>query len=89
MVVIYANSEIIFNIKDNFNKEHFNKFQCSPFGHFPDFQVSKFPTQLLYHLIQRQCSITREDELTFNFEGKIVKFGIDEFEKIAGHNCGQ
>lgn len=41
----------------------------------------------MYHQIRRQFSITKEDELTFNFEGKIVKFGITDFEKITGLNC--
>ena len=31
--------------------------------------------------------MTKDDELWFNFEGTIAKFGIKEFEAITGLNC--
>ena len=32
--------------------------------------------------------MTKEDELWFNFEGHIAKFGIREYEAITRLNCG-
>ena len=57
-------------------------------GSFLDLKITKFQSQLLYHIIRTQCTLTKEDALWFNFEGHITKFGIGDFETITGLNCG-
>ena len=60
-------------------------FRKTSFGNFLDI---KFQSQLLNHIIRHQYTLTKDDELWFNFEGTIAKFGIKEFEAITGMNCG-
>ena len=63
-------------------------FKKITFVSFLDIKFSKFQSQLLYHIIRHQCTLIKDDELWFNFEGTIAKFGIREFEAITDLNCG-
>lgn len=69
------------------NERQLNKFKKSCFGHFLDLKITKFSSQLFYHLIRRQCSSKNRNELWFNLEGRIHKFGIRDFALITGLNC--
>ena len=63
-------------------------FRSSLFSNFLDLKITKFQSQLLFHIIRRQCALTKDDELWFNFEGNIAKFRIREYEATTGLNCG-
>lgn len=86
--MLYARFEVLKNIEKKLGNKHLNRFRASPLGNFLDHKITKSPFQLLYHIIRRQCSLTKEDELWFNFEERIVQFRLRDFEKITGLNCG-
>lgn len=71
------------------SKEHLRKFRNTCFRKFLDIKIKKYPSQLLSHLIRRQCSPTLGDEISFNLERNVVHFGIRESECITGLNCGE
>ena len=75
-------------LKKKLNRKQREMFRSSPFGNFLDLKITNFQSQLLFHIIRRQCTLTKEDELWFNFESHIAKFGIREYEAITGLNCG-
>lgn len=86
---LYSKLDVISMIKNTLNEKQLKKFKKSCFGNFLDFKISKFSSQLFYHLIRRQCSSKKRNELWFNLEGKIHKFGIKDFALITGLNCGE
>ena len=87
-LIIYARINILRNITRKLNSEQLESFRKLIFGSFLHLKISKFHIQLLYYIIRRQCTLTKEDELWFSFEGTLAKFGIREFKAIIGLNCG-
>ncbi|XP_050944670.1 uncharacterized protein LOC103484737 isoform X17 [Cucumis melo] len=86
---LYSKLDVISIIKNTLNERQLKKFKKSCFGYFLDLKVSKFSSQLFYHLIRRQCCSKNRHELWFNLEGRIHKFGMKDFALITGLNCGE
>lgn len=83
----YARLDVLNNIERRLIDEKLKRFKESPIESFLQLKIIKFPNKLLYYLFRRQCNLSKEDELWFNFEGKIVHFGIRKYEKIINLNC--
>ncbi|KGN48800.2 hypothetical protein Csa_003918 [Cucumis sativus] len=86
---LYSKLDVISIIKNTLNERQLKKFKKSCFGNFLDLKISKFSSQLFYHLIRRQCCSKNRNELWFNLEGRIHKFGMKDFALITGLNCGE
>ncbi|XP_038883716.1 uncharacterized protein LOC120074618 isoform X2 [Benincasa hispida] len=86
---LYSKLDVISVIKNTLNERQLKKFKKSCFGDFLDLKITKFSSQLFYHLVRRQCCSTNRNELWFNLEGRIHKFGMKEFSLITGLNCGE
>lgn len=86
---LYSKLDVISMIKNTLNERQLRKFKKSCFGSFLDLKITKFSSQLFYHLIRRQCCSKNRNELWFNLEGRIHKFGMKEFALITGLNCGE
>lgn len=52
------------------------------------FSITNQSSQLLLHLIERQCKPKKESELTFFHKGKVLKFDLREFALITFLNYG-
>ena len=63
-------------------------FKNSCFGYFLFVLELKISTQIVHHMLFRQCLIKKDDEMWFLVNSKASIFGQDEFELISGLSFG-
>ena len=85
----YSKLENVELLKNRFsNKPHIiERLRSGCFKHMLDIPLGHFHWQLMKELIQRLVKGSGDNELWFNFGGKLMKFGIQDFALITGLNC--
>jgi hypothetical protein len=76
---------VILKLKEN--ERQYDMFKKGIFGHFVQMKCDKYQKQILHHMVLRRIPSESEDELWFNFNGNVAKFGIKEFALMTGLNC--
>lgn len=85
---LYSKVDVMEKIKSNLGGRLLEGFRKTCFGHFLNFSITKPSSQLLLHLIQKQCKPKKSSEINFNIGGNVIKFGLRDFALITGLNCG-
>ncbi|CAA0827461.1 Domain of unknown function (DUF1985 [Striga hermonthica] len=75
------------DIKRTLTTEQFEAFRRTPFGKFFDLPHCIVQNQLINHILLREVHQNRSDEVWFDFGGKLLRFGIEEFAVITGLKC--
>ncbi|KAF3675129.1 hypothetical protein FXO37_06050 [Capsicum annuum] len=65
-------------------KEHFERFENSPFGHFLKIQRLKVQPQLLRNLLQAETENNRDDLFIFRLNDNLLHFGKRKFCVVTG-----
>ncbi|CAA0815608.1 Domain of unknown function (DUF1985 [Striga hermonthica] len=79
----------ISEIKKTLTKEQLEIFRRSAFGKFLDLPQCIIQNQLINYILLREVHHSRTDELWFNFGGKFLRFGIEEFAVVTGLKCAE
>ncbi|CAA0841350.1 Domain of unknown function (DUF1985 [Striga hermonthica] len=74
-------------IKKTLTKEQLEIFRRSAFGKFLDLPQCIIQNQLINYILLCEVHQSRTDELWFNFRGKFLRFGIEEFAVVTGLKC--
>ncbi|GER40043.1 hypothetical protein STAS_16689 [Striga asiatica] len=77
----------IADIKRLLSNDQLEVFRNSAFGKFIDLPHYKIQNQLVNLISLREVHQPRLDEMWFDFGGKIMRFGVEEFAVISGLNC--
>ncbi|CAA0831130.1 Domain of unknown function (DUF1985 [Striga hermonthica] len=75
------------DIKRTLTTDQLEAFRRSPFGKFLDLPHCIVQDQLINLIILREVHQNRSDEVWFDFGGKLLRFGIEEFAVITGLKC--
>ncbi|CAA0807149.1 Domain of unknown function (DUF1985 [Striga hermonthica] len=75
------------DIKRTLTTEQLEAFRRTPFGKFLDLPHCIVQNQLINQITFREVHQNRSDEVWFDFGGKLVRFGIEEFAVITGLKC--
>lgn len=86
---LYSKTRVVELLNEKLTAKQKDLFRKGCFGHLLDFKFKKFPSQLIHHLILRQCPQAKPNELWFDIEGTILKFGMKDFALISGLNCNK
>ncbi|GER45264.1 ADP-ribosylation factor [Striga asiatica] len=79
----------IADIKRLLSNDQLEVFRNSAFGKFIDLPHYKIQNQLVNLISLREVHQPRLDEMWFDFGGKIMRFGVEEFAVISGLNCAK
>lgn len=74
-------------ILSKLSDEEIRSVKNGVFGHLLEIENSAFPGKIVHQLLLRQCHAAKTNELAFNFNGQIAKFGIREFAICSGLLC--
>ncbi|CAA0828670.1 Domain of unknown function (DUF1985 [Striga hermonthica] len=77
----------IADIKRLLSNDQLKVFRNSAFGKFIDLPHYKVQNQLVNLISLREVHQPRLDEMWFDFGGKIMRFGVEEFTVISGLKC--
>ncbi|CAA0807330.1 Domain of unknown function (DUF1985 [Striga hermonthica] len=77
----------IMDIKKTLTKEQLEAFGMSAFGKFLDLPHCIVQNQLVNYILLREVYQSRTDEIWFDFGGKFLRFGIEEFAVVTGLKC--
>ncbi|CAA0828826.1 Domain of unknown function (DUF1985 [Striga hermonthica] len=77
----------ISDIKKTLTKEQLEAFRMSAFGKFFDLPHCIVQNQLVNYILLREVHQGRIDEIWFDFRGKFLRFGIEEFAVGTGLKC--
>ncbi|CAA0840029.1 Domain of unknown function (DUF1985 [Striga hermonthica] len=77
----------ISDIKKTLTKEQLEAFRMSAFGKFLDLPHCIVQNQLVNYILLREVRQGRTDEIWFDFGGKFLRFGIEEFAVVTGLKC--
>ncbi|CAA0807150.1 Domain of unknown function (DUF1985 [Striga hermonthica] len=75
------------DIKRTLTTEQLEAFRRTPFGKFLDLPHCIVQNQLINQILFREVHQNRSDEVWFDFGGKLLRFGIEEFFVITGLRC--
>ncbi|CAA0809716.1 Domain of unknown function (DUF1985 [Striga hermonthica] len=75
------------DIKRTLTTAQLEAFRRTPFGKFLDLPHCIVQNQLINHILLREVHQNRSDEVWFDFGGKLLRFGIEEFAVITGLKC--
>ncbi|CAA0840687.1 Domain of unknown function (DUF1985 [Striga hermonthica] len=79
--------DTINDIKRTLTTGQLEAFRRSPFGKFLDLPHCIVQNQLINLILLREVHQNRSDEVWFDFGGKLLRFGIEEFAVITGLKC--
>ncbi|CAA0840918.1 Domain of unknown function (DUF1985 [Striga hermonthica] len=79
----------ISDIKKTLTKEQLEAFRMSAFGKFLDLPHCIVQNQLVNYILLREVHQGRTDEIWFDFGGKFLRFGIEEFAVVTGLKCNE
>lgn len=85
---LQTRTDVIDKIKTILPERVLERFRQSCFGNYLDFAITIQSSQLLLHLIQRQCKPKNTSKLNFLIGGRVLRFSLREFALITGLNCG-
>ncbi|CAA0814008.1 Domain of unknown function (DUF1985 [Striga hermonthica] len=74
-------------IKRTLTPQQLAIFRSSAFGKFLNLPLCKVQIQLVNHILLREVYQSKSNEIWFDFGGKLLRFGIDEFALITGLKC--
>ncbi|CAA0834917.1 Domain of unknown function (DUF1985 [Striga hermonthica] len=77
----------ISDIKKMLTKEQLEAFRMSAFGKFLDLPHCIVQNQLVNYILLREVHQSRTYEIWFDFGGKFLRFGIEEFVVVTGLKC--
>ncbi|CAA2949025.1 Hypothetical predicted protein [Olea europaea subsp. europaea] len=70
---------------DERQNEDFRNFSLGYLTEFPDIQ---FSVQLIQHLVFRSIRTDNVNELWFNVQGHLMRFGLQKYALVTGLRCG-
>lgn len=76
------------SIKPALDEEYLKMFQNSQFSRLMGMGKQTFSVMFVHYLLSRQLLTKKKYELWWLFEGKPIRYGVNEFAFVTGLNCG-
>jgi hypothetical protein len=71
-----------------FDERQRNDFRASSLGYLTDVADIQFSAQLLQQFVFRCIETDKKQELWFNVQGHLCRFGLQEYALVTGLRCG-
>ncbi|CAA2956261.1 Hypothetical predicted protein [Olea europaea subsp. europaea] len=83
-----SNLKYVKIVMDLFDDRQRDEFQNSPFGYLAEVAEIQFSAQLIQQLVFRTIRTDKVNELWFNVQGNMMRFGLQEYTLVTGLRCG-
>ncbi|CAA2959800.1 Hypothetical predicted protein [Olea europaea subsp. europaea] len=83
-----SNLKYVKTVMDLFDDRQRGEFRNSPFGYLAEVAEIQFSTQLIQQLVFRTIRTDKVNELWFNVQGNMMRFGLQEYTLVTGLRCG-
>ncbi|CAA2963495.1 Hypothetical predicted protein [Olea europaea subsp. europaea] len=72
---------------DHFNDRQREDFRNSPFGYLAEVPKIQFSAQLIQQQVFKTIHTDKVNELWFNVQGNLMRFGLQEYTLVTGLRC--
>ncbi|CAA2933634.1 Hypothetical predicted protein [Olea europaea subsp. europaea] len=83
-----SNLKYVKTVMDVFDDRQRDEFRNSPFGYLAEVAEIQFSAQLIQQLVFRTIRTDKVNELWFNVQGNMMRFGLQEYTLVTGLRCG-
>ncbi|CAA3027939.1 fasciclin-like arabinogalactan 2 [Olea europaea subsp. europaea] len=83
-----SNLKYVKTVMDLFDDRQRDEFRNSPFGYLAEVAEIQFSAQLIQQLVFRTIRTDKVNELWFNVQGNMMRFGLQEYTLVTGLRCG-
>ncbi|CAA2953456.1 LOB domain-containing protein 21 [Olea europaea subsp. europaea] len=83
-----SNLKYVKTVMDHFDERQREDFRNSPLGYLADIPDIQFSAQLILQLLFRTIHTEKANELLFNVQGHLMRFGLQEYAAMTGLRCG-
>ncbi|XP_022860750.1 uncharacterized protein LOC111381224 [Olea europaea var. sylvestris] len=83
-----SNLKYVKTVMDHFDERQREDFRNSPLGYLADIPDIQFSAQLILQLLFRTIRTEKANELWFNVQGHLMRFGLQEYAAMTGLRCG-
>ncbi|CAA3013029.1 Hypothetical predicted protein [Olea europaea subsp. europaea] len=83
-----SNLKYVKTVMDHFDERQREDFRNSPLGYLADILDIQFSAQLILQLLFRTIRTEKVNELWFNVQGYLMRFGLQEYAAVTRLRCG-
>ncbi|CAA3005806.1 Hypothetical predicted protein [Olea europaea subsp. europaea] len=83
-----SNLKYVKTVMDHFDERQREDFRNSPLGYLADIPDIQFSAQLILQLLFRTICTEKVNELWFNVQCHMMRFGLQEYAAVTGLRCG-
>ncbi|CAA2944832.1 transcription factor MYB44-like [Olea europaea subsp. europaea] len=83
-----SNLKYVKTVMDVFDDRQRDEFRNSPFRYLAEVAEIQFSAQLIQQLVFRTIRTDKVNELWFNVQGNMMRFGLQEYTLVTGLRCG-
>ncbi|CAA2957079.1 Hypothetical predicted protein [Olea europaea subsp. europaea] len=82
-----SNQKYVKTMMDHFDERQREHFRSSPLGYLAEVPDIQFSIQLILQLVFRSVYTEKVNELWFNVQGHLMRFGLHEYTLVTGLRC--
>ncbi|XP_022880715.1 uncharacterized protein LOC111397983 [Olea europaea var. sylvestris] len=83
-----SNLKYVKTVMDIFDDRQRDEFRNSPLWYLAEVAEIQFSAQLIQQLVFRTIRTDKVNELWFNVQGNMMRFGLQEYTLVTGLRCG-